>query len=116
MAPLSAQTNSEVEEMSRLFPLSPQKKSKWAIAKDNRNEIEWVFSSSFLAYKSFVSSQDGTHCTFHPSCSVYALESIKKNGAIVGVLSAFDRLVRCNGMSPEWYKFDYQKKLLINHP
>ncbi|MEO0897878.1 MAG: membrane protein insertion efficiency factor YidD [Bacteroidota bacterium] len=102
--------------MAKLFPLKEQKKTKWAVAKNNSNEIEWVFSTGFLAYKSFVSSQDGTHCTFHPSCSVYALESIKKNGAIIGAMDTFDRLVRCNGLSPEWYPFDRKKKLLIDKP
>jgi uncharacterized protein len=68
-----------------------------------KNIIQTVSRALFVFYKNFVSSQDGSHCTFSPSCSEYAIQSIQKKGIFSGLLSTFDRLARCNGMSPENY-------------
>jgi putative component of membrane protein insertase Oxa1/YidC/SpoIIIJ protein YidD len=64
--------------------------------KGTKNEIGFIFSGLFVAYKEVVSSQDIDACVFTPSCSVYAMESIKKYGPVIGYLSAIDRLTRCN--------------------
>ncbi len=64
--------------------------------KESRNELNFVFSLLFLAYKEVFSSQDIDACVFTPSCSVYAIETIKKNGAVLGTFDAFDRISRCN--------------------
>jgi hypothetical protein len=64
--------------------------------KGTKNEIGFIFSGLFVAYKEVVSSQDIDACVFTPSCSVYAIESIKKYGPVIGYLSAIDRLTRCN--------------------
>ncbi len=70
---------------------------------DATNELKMILTGAFALYKHFVSSQDAAHCAFHPSCSVYAIETIRVNG-LTGFLDAIDRLTRCNGMSPEKYK------------
>jgi uncharacterized protein len=80
------------------------------------NEAEVLFTALFLGYKNFFSSQDSRSCTFEPSCSVYSLETIKRNGVIEGMLDTIDRLTRCNGLSPEHYAIDYEKHLLIDNP
>ncbi|KAF0201633.1 MAG: hypothetical protein FD170_2490 [Bacteroidetes bacterium] len=80
------------------------------------NEAEVIFTGFFLGYKHFFSSQDSRSCTFEPSCSVYAIETIRKNGLIKGFLDSVDRLTRCNGLSPGNYKIDQQKHLLIDNP
>ena len=36
------------------------------------------------------------YCRFHPTCSVYGYEVIKKKGLIRGVLLAMWRIIRCN--------------------
>ena len=41
-----------------------------------------ITKSVFNFYKKYISSQDSRHCTFYPSCSVYALHSIQKKGII----------------------------------
>jgi len=64
--------------------------------KDNKNEFTFIFSGFFVIYKELFSSQDMDVCVFTPSCSVYAIESIKKHGLISGLLSTSDRLTRCN--------------------
>ncbi|WP_085518392.1 membrane protein insertion efficiency factor YidD [Marivirga sericea] len=80
----------------------------------NTNEIQFVFSGLFLFYKSFISSQDAQSCSFIPSCSVYALEAVKKQGVLKGMMNGFDRLSRCNSLSPEKYEVDPETRLLID--
>lgn len=87
-----------------------------AYARNNPSEYQALASGLFLFYKSFISSQDGNRCSFHPSCSAYALQIIKKKGWFVGSMATFDRLMRCNSLSPEWYEKDYKRKLLIDRP
>jgi len=69
---------------------------------DASNELLLILTAGFVFYKTFISSQDAVSCTFYPTCSVYALNSIKLNG-FLGILDAIDRLSRCNGLSPENY-------------
>jgi uncharacterized protein len=78
------------------------------------NEIQVVFSALFLFYKSFISSQDQISCGFTPSCSEYGLISVKKLGPIKGMLNTFDRLQRCNGLSPEHYEIHFKTNLLYD--
>lgn len=68
------------------------------------NEYLLFVSGLFLGYKAFISSQDANRCSFHPSCSVYAIRAMKNKGLVVGGLLTFDRLLRCNGLSPENYE------------
>ena len=82
--------------------------------KDNNSTLDYLFSGLFIFYKTFISSQDGSTCSFHPSCSEYAVMSIKKYGVMNGFLRTSDRLSRCNGFSPEKYKFISEKNLLYD--
>ena len=79
-----------------------------------KSETDFLFTTLFIFYKSFISSQDGNSCTFTPSCSEYMIEAIRKKGIIIGAMAGFDRLMRCNGLSPEKYKYDPNKKVLID--
>ena len=81
-------------------------------AKNNKGEIDVIFTGLFLFYKTFLSSQDLNVCNFHPSCSEFAIQSIKRKGLILGGMKAFDRLGRCNGFSPEKYVIDFERKRL----
>jgi uncharacterized protein len=38
----------------------------------------------------------GGYCRFHPTCSEYAIQVIKKKGVLKGLLLACWRLLRCN--------------------
>jgi putative component of membrane protein insertase Oxa1/YidC/SpoIIIJ protein YidD len=79
------------------------------------NEVEIVFSTGFLFYKSFVSSQDKPSCIFSPSCSEYAVEAFQKKGIFLGWLKTFDRLSRCNAFANHThYHFDTEKKLFYD--
>jgi len=70
------------------------------------NEIQLISSLFFVIYKVIFSSQDVDACVFTPSCSVYAIQSIKKKGIIVGLLNASDRLQRCHPGANKHYPID----------
>jgi uncharacterized protein len=98
---LHSQTEAEVRSFSKLFKPA-ESKPGYSLKIDPTNEFKLILTGGFTFYKTFISSQDGVKCTFYPSCSVYALNTIKTNG-LIGVLDAIDRLTRCNGISPEKY-------------
>lgn len=44
-------------------------------------------------FRNYISAVDGDRCQMNPSCSAYALESIKKHGFMKGYLMTVDRLL-----------------------
>jgi len=46
-------------------------------------------------YKKYISPYLGNHCRFSPTCSVYAMESIKKFGVLRGIFLGTIRLLKC---------------------
>ena len=46
-------------------------------------------------FRRVLSKADGDRCSMHPSCSTYALESLRKHGALMGWVMTCDRLLRC---------------------
>ena len=91
-------------------------KKEYKEARNNKNEIEMAFSSLFLIYKTFFSSQDLTVCTFTPSCSEFGILAVKQFGVVKGGIMTMDRLSRCNGLSPENYEIDKKTMLLVDYP
>ncbi|MFH0894260.1 MAG: membrane protein insertion efficiency factor YidD [Bacteroidota bacterium] len=81
---------------------------------NSKNELQFIFSSLFLFYKTFISSQDMPSCKFHPSCSEYALLTLKKNGPM-GLFDAFDRLSRCNNSEKD-FPIDAERDKYIDFP
>lgn len=47
-------------------------------------------------YRYFVSPLLGPHCRFEPSCSAYAMQAIRRFGAVRGTGLAVLRLLRCH--------------------
>jgi putative membrane protein insertion efficiency factor len=43
----------------------------------------------------------GVHCRFVPSCSHYAADAVRKDGALVGALRAISRVARCGPWTPD---------------
>jgi hypothetical protein len=92
----SAQTGNDIRTFEDLFAVKGDD-HKWTDElKGSRNEFTFIFSAAFVIYKEVLSSQDIDACVFTPSCSVYAIESIKQEGVIKGYLNAIDRLTRCH--------------------
>ncbi len=82
---------------------------------ESKNELQSLAYGSFIFYKKFFSSQDLDACIFYPSCSVYTVESIKKNGLLEGLLSGIDRLQRCNRLAGDNYK-KYKNTHFLHDP
>jgi putative component of membrane protein insertase Oxa1/YidC/SpoIIIJ protein YidD len=103
-----AQNTEDLKKFNDLFAEKGQKHNWGLQLKDNRNELAFIFSAAFVIYKEVFSSQDIDACVFTPSCSVYAIESIKQKGAFIGFFSAIDRLTRCNPGPKKGMKIDLQ--------
>ncbi|MEE4216168.1 MAG: membrane protein insertion efficiency factor YidD [Xanthomonadales bacterium] len=48
------------------------------------------------SYQVLISPYLGDHCRFTPSCSAYAMEAVKKHGALRGGWLAIKRIGRCH--------------------
>ena len=103
-----AQNTEDLKKFNDLFAEKSHKHNWGVQLKDNRNELTFIFSAAFVIYKEVFSSQDIDACVFTPSCSVYAIESIKQKGAIVGFFTAIDRLTRCNPGPKKGMQIDLQ--------
>lgn len=110
-----AQEKQDFELLKNIFENKKQSPEYKNLVKNNTNELQWIASGLLVVYKTLISSQDGNRCVFYPSCSVYALESIKKKGVILGYAAAMDRLSRCNRLSPDNYTI-YEKTNLLFDP
>lgn len=51
------------------------------------------------AYRSLVSPLFPASCKFHPTCSQYALDALRKYGLVKGSYLAARRLLRCHPWS-----------------
>jgi putative component of membrane protein insertase Oxa1/YidC/SpoIIIJ protein YidD len=69
-----------------------------AYFKNSESEMNIIISSFFIIYKTLISSQDLDVCVFHPSCSVYTMEAVRKKG-LAGILDGLDRLMRCHSLA-----------------
>ncbi len=82
--------------------------------REETNEIKLGVQLFFRIYKNYFSSQDSRRCAFAPSCSVYCIQSVHSMGPFFGVLNAFDRLTRCNSLSPENYTIDRKTGIFLD--
>ncbi len=55
-----------------------------------------ILSAPIWVYRAFVSPLLPPACRFHPTCSAYALEALRKHGPFKGALLATRRILRCN--------------------
>lgn len=47
-------------------------------------------------YQLVISPLKGPTCRFYPTCSAYAIEAVKKYGAIKGLYLAIKRILKCH--------------------
>jgi len=59
-----------------------------------------LLSLLILGYRYAVSPHLGMHCRFHPTCSAYALEALRRHGAARGMWLALGRVARCHPWHP----------------
>lgn len=55
------------------------------------------------AYQIGISPLIGPSCRFYPSCSEYAIQAIRRHGAVRGVRLTAGRLLRCHPFHPGGY-------------
>lgn len=106
--------STDISLLQQAFSAKPKVRltEQFSLSQENSNELQFVLSGLFLVYKSFFSSQDNQRCSFHPSCSEFGLEAVKKLGVVRGVMCTCDRLTRCNGFSPKQYEIDMERRVL----
>jgi len=44
-------------------------------------------------FQNYISPVDGDRCPSYPTCSQYAIEAVRKHGALVGMVMGFGRLI-----------------------
>ncbi len=54
-------------------------------------------------YRYAISPMLGRNCRFHPTCSEYAIEAIRRHGALRGGWMAAKRVGRCHPFNPGGY-------------
>lgn len=104
------QSNIEFDKFRNVFEVKTHKHHWEDQLKENRNELQFIFSLFFVLYKEIFSSQDVDSCVFTPSCSVYAIETIKRKGLPIGIMDVFDRISRCNPGRHKDYPLDPKTK------
>ncbi len=62
--------------------------------------MRFLLTALIRTYQWTLSPLLGPACRFHPSCSHYALEAIKRFGALRGGWLALRRLARCHPWHP----------------
>ena len=65
-------------------------------------------------YQRLVSPAIAPRCKYHPTCSAYAVEAIRRYGILRGFVLAVWRLLRCNPWSHGGVDFVEDQKLF--HP
>lgn len=71
---------------------------RWIIHLPSRMLILFV-----RGYQVTLSPLLGDRCRFHPSCSQYFIEAVRKYGAIRGAAKGVWRLARCHPFNPGGY-------------
>lgn len=61
--------------------------------------MKYIFMGFIKVYKKIISPLFPPCCKYHPTCSSYALEALKKHGFIKGGWLAVWRILRCNHWS-----------------
>lgn len=56
-------------------------------------------------YQVLISPMLGQNCRFHPTCSCYAHQALKRHGLVKGTWLSVRRIMKCNPMHPGG--FDY---------
>jgi putative membrane protein insertion efficiency factor len=58
--------------------------------------IKTIFIYIIKLYQYTISPLLGPHCRFHPTCSNYAIESIKKHNILKAMYIILRRILRCH--------------------
>ncbi len=65
--------------------------------------MKYVLIFLINVYRGYISPRFPSCCRYTPTCSAYALEAIKKYGALKGTWLAVKRILRCHPGHPGGY-------------
>jgi putative membrane protein insertion efficiency factor len=65
--------------------------------------MSWLFIKLVLLYRATLGPLLGGQCRFQPTCSQYAIEAIRKYGAMRGAWKAVKRIARCHPWGGQGY-------------
>ena len=65
-----------------------------------RRAIEAILVQLIRCYQVGISPLIGPNCRFTPTCSQYAIATIRKNGPLKGSWQALKRILRCHPWNP----------------
>ncbi len=65
--------------------------------------MSWLFIHLVLLYRVTLGRLLGGHCRYAPSCSQYAIDAIRKYGALRGGWRGVKRICRCHPWSGGGY-------------
>ena len=102
---IQAQYSNEIQSLKLKHPDQPERYVNYNIDY-SKDRLLVTANRLFNFYKKYISSQDHGSCSFIPSCSEYALMSVRKQGFLFGTMNALDRLSRCNGRNKRHYLQD----------
>ena len=77
--------------------------------------VEFLFLIPIYIYRYTISPLKPPSCRYAPTCSVYAIQAIKKHGVIKGIYLGTKRILSCNpwggsGYDPVPEEFSFRKK------
>lgn len=58
--------------------------------------LAYVVSLPIRFYRAAFSPWVGHNCRYHPTCSAYAMEALRKHGGIKGTILTLRRIGRCH--------------------
>ncbi len=61
--------------------------------------MKYLFIALVYVYRYTIGPFAAGRCKYHPSCSQYAIDALRKHGAVKGTALAGWRLLRCNPWS-----------------
>lgn len=67
---------------------------------ERRSPLALLLIALVRGYQKFISPALPPSCRFYPSCSQYALEAVRRHGALRGSWLALRRLSRCHPFHP----------------
>lgn len=62
--------------------------------------MKWLLIALIRLYQLVLSPWLGNRCRFYPTCSCYAIESLKTHGLIRGTWYSILRIARCHPFHP----------------
>ena len=80
------------------------------------NAMRTIASAPVRLYQRAISPVIPARCKYHPSCSEYAVEAIRRYGVLRGVVLAAWRILRCNPWIHGGVDFVDDQKLFRTRP